>query len=669
MKVIIWEPSAEEMSGKLGDDFSCIPVNSEDELFENVSKFAEVVLIVDIDLHGDSIFALDEKINQELTDGKDIKKVYSSESNGPEEFKSLQKNGLLADALLKRPHEIESLKELIQDLSEEFVGTESTNGDIKLEVTSSFSDKENDSADGDGSLDLGLDSTTARAFEDDLSLSEDQDNSNSDEGILDISQSGTPQGTSSSLELGVLEEESEEEEFTLVDSSAPEQEGEVEIHTSADIDTKQLLADSGLDPVHDEDDLVNNDTASAGEISVSDNTEDSDDLAFELSSDDSGDENNNSSESNEADESGESLDLLGGSGEITTQTGSMSEEDYDDIEDQTALTEIYDRGPLNSEKSEVIIQAGKGTIESEPSNNEGFTLADVDDEASSVAEPIEDILNHESETNNSGDSPIHFHNMDEIRKTIEDARESEEATEIMGSRELKNRLLDEQTHTTNSMSKGEGTGSHVYEQIYKEEILKLKATIENLRQDREDLIEKDHLANQLVNELKFRVNGIQAELDEAKIELGFIRKKYDKEKTDYTLTRDQALEKRDLLLAKNEELKKELDLQNQKVKFDIQKAREREKVLEGQLELLKSDSESLIKSRDKKILELKRSIDSMQFDLETLSENEKRTRLDKVNLEEKLNRIMSTLRRTIGSLDEEILSEKVFDQDKKLTEI
>lgn len=204
---------------------------------------------------------------------------------------------------------------------------------------------------------------------------------------------------------------------------------------------------------------------------------------------------------------------------------------------------------------------------------------------------------------------------------------------------------------------------------HSEELLHLKATIESLREDREMLIKKLDEQTKGANESKYRLNGLQAELDEAKIELIFLKKRSVKEVDNLRYTTQLAQQKKDILLEKNKQLRRDVERAKGQVQFDMQKVQEREKALESQLELLKVDSENLLKNRDQKILELKRKIDTLEFDLETVSEKEKRAKEDRYLLEDRLEKVMETLRRTIGNLDEDLLAEKSEDQDKKLTEL
>jgi len=86
---------------------------------------------------------------------------------------------------------------------------------------------------------------------------------------------------------------------------------------------------------------------------------------------------------------------------------------------------------------------------------------------------------------------------------------------------------------------------------------------------------------------------------------------------------------------------------------DFNHIKQREKELESQLELAKMDSESQVKSRDKKILELKRKIDQLEFNMENIVIREQKSRDDKMKLEDRLDRIMKTLRGSIEVIEED----------------
>ncbi len=188
---------------------------------------------------------------------------------------------------------------------------------------------------------------------------------------------------------------------------------------------------------------------------------------------------------------------------------------------------------------------------------------------------------------------------------------------------------------------------------YSIEMERMQATISNLRGDREELLAKiqkleDEKLIQSRNGLSLR-----AELDERKIELTIIRKKLNEEINELKDRLKLFEEKRLIIEEKNRILLQELDKSAQKNKIDVKKVQMRERELEQKLELLKSDAETQIRHRDLKILELKRKIDGMEFDMESISQQEKRSVESRFELEDKLEKAIKTLRSAITVLEDE----------------
>lgn len=188
---------------------------------------------------------------------------------------------------------------------------------------------------------------------------------------------------------------------------------------------------------------------------------------------------------------------------------------------------------------------------------------------------------------------------------------------------------------------------------YSGDIERLQATLSNLRSDREELL----LKIQKMEEDKVLQSrqslSLRAELDEKKIELTIIRKKLNEEILELKDSIKIHEEKKLILEEKNRFLSVELDKSNQKNKIDVKRIQLREKELEQKLELLKSDAETQIRNRDLKILELKRRIDGMEFDMESISQQEKKSVESRFELEDKLEKTIKTLRSAISSLEEE----------------
>jgi chromosome segregation ATPase len=91
----------------------------------------------------------------------------------------------------------------------------------------------------------------------------------------------------------------------------------------------------------------------------------------------------------------------------------------------------------------------------------------------------------------------------------------------------------------------------------------------------------------------------------------------------------------------------------ERVRLDIRKIRIREKELESKLEILKKDSETLIGARENKILELKRKIDLLEFNYDTLQD---KNELEKQNVQkgnEKIERVLKVLKLAVGVIEAE----------------
>lgn len=200
-----------------------------------------------------------------------------------------------------------------------------------------------------------------------------------------------------------------------------------------------------------------------------------------------------------------------------------------------------------------------------------------------------------------------------------------------------------------------------------DELMRLQATIRQLREERDGLL-KD--INDLKTEKKLvdQENlGLKAELDEVKIELTIVKKRHLDEIEEMNYRIRLSDEKKAIAEEKSRQMQKEFDRLSQKVRIDFNQVKQREKELESQLELVTMDSESQVRSRDVKILELKRKIDQLEFNMENSAIKESKAREDKVKIEEKLAKIMKTLRGSIQVLEDDLeLDEELIEKIKKV---
>ncbi len=97
----------------------------------------------------------------------------------------------------------------------------------------------------------------------------------------------------------------------------------------------------------------------------------------------------------------------------------------------------------------------------------------------------------------------------------------------------------------------------------------------------------------------------------------------------------------------------EVDQVKERVRVDVRRIRVREKELENQLEILKKDSTALLVARDEKILELKRKIDLLEFNMELVQEQHNKERNVSEQLRQKLKEAAGVMKRAGGLLDQE----------------
>jgi hypothetical protein len=263
---------------------------------------------------------------------------------------------------------------------------------------------------------------------------------------------------------------------------------------------------------------------------------------------------------------------------------------------------------------------------------------------------VSDDLNLES---------LDFNDVEEV------VEEVEEKTVIASLKDLTKKKKKEPVSEAKELPRDFGRDLNELSGAYSGEMERMQATISNLRTDRQELLTKiQKLEEGKVLESRQSLT-MRAELDEKKIELTIIRKKLNEEINDLKDRLKLFDEKKLIMEEKNRILTQELDKAAQKNKIDVKKVQLRERELEQKLELLKSDAESQIRHRDLKILELKRRIDAMEFDMESISLQEKRSVESRFELEDKLEKAIKTLRGAITVLEDESDRSNALDALKK----
>ncbi len=211
-----------------------------------------------------------------------------------------------------------------------------------------------------------------------------------------------------------------------------------------------------------------------------------------------------------------------------------------------------------------------------------------------------------------------------------------------------------------------------YEEVkghYNHELERLQATLNHLRSDRAELLKKIELLEEDKLNHGRNILGMRAELDEKKIEIQLMKRRLTEEGLDLKYQVELETERRKLAEERAKTYQAEVQAMQQKVKLEVKKVSSREKELEQRLELLKSDADTQIRHRDQKILELKRRLDAMEFDMDAMNAIEQKTVGDKHELEGKLDKAIKTLRTAIGILESDDPKLATLEKLKKNLEV
>lgn len=105
-----------------------------------------------------------------------------------------------------------------------------------------------------------------------------------------------------------------------------------------------------------------------------------------------------------------------------------------------------------------------------------------------------------------------------------------------------------------------------------------------------------------------------------------------------------------VLESKVRESTEEIEHLKERVRLDIRKIRVREKELENRLEIMKKDSEALIGAREGKIIELKRKLDLLEFNMDLLQNQYAREKENSGKLRDRLAKAAQVVRVAGGLL-------------------
>lgn len=354
---------------------------------------------------------------------------------------------------------------------------------------------------------------------------------------------------------------------------------------------------------------------------------------------------------------GNDIDLLGEENELMTGTGKPSAGESEAEGDSLDFGSIDDSvaGSSGEEKELSADEDGGFAIADLPAAG-GDELMDSDLDQPLVSDDL-DLANLDFGSESSEETVVA---VKKAKPPVAPAAAEEEESEFAPEKEktstrIKKKKDKEEKESARSAQPERPMGQELREisGAYSAELERMQATLSNLRSDREELLKKI----QTLEEEKLLHNrqtlSMRAELDEKKIELSIVRKKLNEDISELKDKVRLEEERRLILEEKNRVLRDEVEKSAQKSKFDVKKVQLHERELEQRLELLKADAETQIRNRDLKILELKRKIDAMEFDMESMQTQEKRTVESRFELEDKLEKAIKTLRNAISVLEDE----------------
>ncbi|MAX66540.1 MAG: hypothetical protein QF441_13480 [Bacteriovoracaceae bacterium] len=356
-------------------------------------------------------------------------------------------------------------------------------------------------------------------------------------------------------------------------------------------------------------------------------------------------------------------------GESFDVTKPVLQEELDSIMDGEALSETEDSNNLLDED---LFGLSSNDDEDEQDSSLANNEAQEDDqtrvasssEASSAEDPLDDIKTKMLEI----DQLLLGDQADEKKDSLPEENEIETEDELFSDNEENTlavateepesmELVDERVDSSGnnrSMNSEALTAQHrEYQENYQTELIRLGETIKSLREDRNQLQSKLQEFESHVDSEKRDFKNLEAQLEEKKIELAIVKKRYAKQIDELNIKLDLIENKKEVLEQRNINFEKEFEKLRREKSVDINQVRRREKELEEKLELLKNDAEVQIRNRDHKILELKRRIDTLEFDIESATMQEKKTVHQQHALEEKMSKVIKTLRNVIGQMEDE----------------
>ena len=181
----------------------------------------------------------------------------------------------------------------------------------------------------------------------------------------------------------------------------------------------------------------------------------------------------------------------------------------------------------------------------------------------------------------------------------------------------------------------------------------LAKTLSELKDDRKKLLVEIKTLKEENSELRRNELTQRTEIEDYKVELELMKNRAVSRNQDLKFQLQLLEDKRSLLEQKTRDYKQQYQKFIESSKLERNNIKKREVELQSKLDLLKADSKAQIENRENKIIELKRVIDNLEFNIENISMKEEQSRQNRVNLEQKLNKVISSLRFSLDVLESE----------------
>jgi chromosome segregation ATPase len=114
------------------------------------------------------------------------------------------------------------------------------------------------------------------------------------------------------------------------------------------------------------------------------------------------------------------------------------------------------------------------------------------------------------------------------------------------------------------------------------------------------------------------------------------------------------------------ELERRQEEWKEKVQSDLKRIKLKERELENKYELLKRDTQALLDSKDKHVLELKRKSDALELEMESLEDRLRQATLTVSSIQSKKRRLLETLRLAMALIEQMDSIEELEEEEKKI---